>query len=159
MNSKIDRRAFLKMSACAAAAVEAGCVSDGTQAAAAPLPKLGDIRALLLHLGHNMWCDWFPPDVDPQKCKAPKPDYELRNKDDLWLTATDYAVQKGVNMIVIDVGEGVVYPSHPELSIRGSWSVGKLQAEVQYSCKFISTDSCKKVLRTECLLKNPDKFF
>jgi hypothetical protein len=127
----MKRREFLRLSAYAAAAVEAGCVSNGAQTAAAPLPKLGDIRALLLHLGHNMWCDWFPPDVDPEKCKAPKPDCELRNKDDLWLKATDYAVQKGVNMIVIDVGEGVVYPSHPELSIRGSWSVGKLQAEVR----------------------------
>ena len=35
MNNKIDRRAFLKMSACAAAAVEAGCVSDGARTAAA----------------------------------------------------------------------------------------------------------------------------
>ena len=120
----MNRREFLKMSACAAAAVEAGCVSDGARTAAAPLPKLGDIRALLLHLGHNMWCDWFPADVDPGKCKAPKPDSELRNKDDLWLKATDYAVKKGVNMIVFDVGDGVVYPSHPELSIRGSWCVG-----------------------------------
>ena len=127
----MKRREFLKLSACAAAAVEAGGVLDGARMAAAPLPKLGDIRALLLHLGHNMWCDWFPADVDPEKCKAPKPDSELRNKDDLWLKATDYAVKKGVNMIVFDVGEGVVYPSHPELSIRGSWSVEKLQAEVR----------------------------
>ena len=120
-----DRREFLKLSACAAA----GAAFPGL---GADQPKPGGIRALLLHLGHNMWCDWFPEDVEPAACpKAPKPDTKLRNRDDLWRRTTDYAVKKGVNMIVIDVGEGVVYPSHPELSIRGSWSVEKLQAEVR----------------------------
>ena len=94
------------------------------------LPKLGDIRALLLHLGYNMWCDWFPSDIDTTGLQS-LPDTVLRNKDDLWIKATNYAAQKGVNMIVIDVGEGVVYPSHPELAIKGSWSVEKLQAEVR----------------------------
>ena len=124
--NKIDRRDFLKLSACAAtAATGAALPSMGAE-----LPKLGDIRALLLHLGHNMWCDWFPPDIDTTGVKN-LPDTVLRNKDDLWLKTTDYAIKKGVNMIVIDVGEGVVYPSHPELAITGSWSVEKLQAEVR----------------------------
>ena len=128
--AKIDRREFLKMSACAVAAVEAGCILGGAKTVAAPLPKLGDIRALLLHLGHNMWCDWFPPDISAEGFSC-KPDTVLRNRDDLWRKATDYAAAKGVNMIVIDLGEGVVYPSHPELAIHGSWSVEKLQAEVR----------------------------
>ena len=120
---KMDRRSFLKMSACAAAA------GASVPAIGSDLPRLGDIRALLLHLGHNMWCDWFPADVDPAACpNAPKPDTKLRNRDDLWRKATDYAVSKGVNMIVIDVGEGLVYPSHPELAIQGSWSPDKLRA-------------------------------
>ena len=120
-----DRREFLKLSACAAA----GAALPGL---GADLPKLGDIRALLLHLGHNMWCDWFPADVDSAACQnAPKPDTKLRNRDDLWRKTTDYAVKKGVNMIVFDVGEGVVYPSHPELAIDGSWSPDKLRAEVR----------------------------
>jgi hypothetical protein len=127
---KMNRREFLKLSTCAAAAVEVGCVSGGAMTAEAPLPKLGDIRALLLHLGHNMWCDWFPPDVDTTGINN-LPDTALRNKDDLWLKTTNYAAKKGVNMIVIDVGEGVVYPSHPELAIKGSWSPDKLRAEVR----------------------------
>ena len=118
----MDRRDFLKLSACAAAGAALPTLG-------AELPKLGDIRALLLHLGYNMWCDWFPPDIDTTGLQS-LPDTMLRNKDDLWIKATNYAAQKGVNMIVIDVGEGVVYPSHPELAIKGSWSVEKLQAEV-----------------------------
>ena len=121
---KMDRRSFLKMSACAAAA------GASVPAIGSDLPRLGDIRALLLHLGHNMWCDWFPADVDPSGFSC-KPDTVLRNRDDLWRKATDYAVSKGVNMIVIDVGEGLVYPSHPELAIQGSWSPDKLRAEVR----------------------------
>ena len=31
----------------------------------------------------------------------------------------------------VDVGEGLVYPSHPELVIEGSWSPDKLRAEVR----------------------------
>ena len=30
----------------------------------------GDIKALLLHHGHNMWCDWFPEDMDLAPVKA-----------------------------------------------------------------------------------------
>ena len=122
-NHDLSRRGFL--AATCAAAAGAAVPSIGAE-----LPRLGDIRALLLHLGHNMWCDWFPEDVSAEGYSC-KPDTVLRNKDDLWLKTTNYAAQKGVNMIVIDVGEGVVYPSHPELAITGSWSVEKLQAEVR----------------------------
>ena len=130
---KQGRRDFLKLSAGAAlGAMGAGCAVDGAFPAGVPasVPKMGDIRALLLHLGHNMWCDWFPADVDPSGFSC-KPDTVLRNRDDLSRKATDYAVSKGVNMIVIDVGEGLVYPSHPELAIQGSWSPDKLRAEVR----------------------------
>jgi hypothetical protein len=34
-------------------------------------------------------------------------------------------------MIVIDLGEGLFYPSHPELAIEGTWSIEKMQAEIQ----------------------------
>ena len=73
------------------------------------------VKAVLLHLGYNMW---HPADT------------VLRARDDLWRKATDAAVAHGLNMVVIDVGEGVVLPSHPELAIKGSWSVEKLKAEI-----------------------------
>ena len=73
------------------------------------------IKAILLHLGHNMW---QPVDA------------ELRLREDLWRKATDAAVAKGMNLLLVDVGEGVVFPSHPELAIKGSWSPDKLKAEI-----------------------------
>ena len=125
----LDRRSFLKLSV--GAAVGVGGLPGGAATAAAPLPKLGDIRAILLHLGHNMWCDWFPTDADAAAHASCAPDRVLRCRDDLWLKTVNYAAQKGLNMIVVDLGEGVVYPSHPELSIKGSWSAEKLRTEVR----------------------------
>ena len=93
---------------------------------------------MLLHLGHNMWCDWIPPDIDAAALakqfeggQSPMPDTVLRCKDALWRETTDYIASKGMNMVVVDLGEGLVYPSHPELAIEGSWSPDKLRAEIK----------------------------
>ena len=75
-----------------------------------------EIKAVLLHLGYNMW---YPSDT------------ELRAKDDLWRKAIDGAVKSGMNMVVVDVGEGIVLPSHPELAIKGSWSPDKMKDEIK----------------------------
>ena len=75
-----------------------------------------EIKAVLLHLGYNMW---YPSDT------------ELRAKDDLWRRAVDGAVKSGMNMVVVDVGEGIVLPSHPELAVKGSWSPDKMRDEIK----------------------------
>jgi hypothetical protein len=85
-----------------------------------------------------MWCDWFPPYFDIEKIKTqfpdplrmPFPDTVLRSKEELWRRVTDHAAAKGMNMIVIDLGEGLVYPSHPELAIKGSWTPEKMREEI-----------------------------
>ena len=126
-----DRREFLKVSAMSATAGLVGCASSK---AIPPWTGTGQIRAFLLHLGHNMWCDWYPADFDfsrlDEKWQRRLPDTELRSKEPLWRKVTDHAAAKGVNMIVIDLGEGVIYPSHPELAIKGSWSPDKMRDEV-----------------------------
>ena len=127
----MKRREFVKSAALSAAALGAGNVAKGAvgrAAASATAPEA--IKAVLLHLGHNMWCDWFPEGMDLSKFEKGLPDTTLRCKDDLWRKVTDHAAAKGMNMIVIDLGEGAVYPSHPELAITGSWSVEKLRAEL-----------------------------
>ena len=89
-----------------------------------------EIRAVLLHLGHNLWCDWYAPDA-PAASGRGVPDAKLRCQDELWRRATDYVAAKGCNMVVVDLGEGLVYPSHPELAVEGSWSADKMRAEVK----------------------------
>ena len=119
----------------ASAALVAAGIASKTSLAGFTAP--GEIKALLLHLGHNMWCDWFPEGFDLKAAMAgipegrtPLPDTQLRSRDDLWRKATGHAAAKGLNMIVIDIGEGLVYPSHPELAIKGSWTPEKLRAEI-----------------------------
>ena len=119
----MNRREFIGGGVAMAAL--AGCGTLKT-AAVGPRPKVGDIRSFLLHLGHNMWCDWYPEDMDVSTIKDGLPDRKLRCRDDFWRASVDYVASKGVNQVVIDVGEGLVFPRRPELGIEGSWSAEKL---------------------------------
>lgn len=125
-----NRREFLGLSAVAAGAALTGCVSATAKAAKGPVAKDGDIRSLYLGLGNNMWCDWYPDDLDISKIKEGIPDKKLRCNDAIWRKVTDHAAAVGLNQLVVDVGEGLVYPRRPELAIEGSWSAEKLAAEV-----------------------------
>ena len=105
----MKRREFVKSAALSAAALGAGNVAKGAvgrAAASATAPEA--IKAVLLHLGHNMWCDWFPEGMDLSKFEKGLPDTTLRCKDDLWRKVTDHAAAKGMNMVVIDLGRSVV---------------------------------------------------
>lgn len=124
----LDRRDFIKTAGMAAGAALAGCAS--APRASSPVPPDGGIRSVLLHLGYNMWCDWYPEDFDMSKISNGLPDKKLRCDDGIWRAATGHMVKKGMNQLVVDVGEGLVYPSHPELAIEGSWSPEKLAGEV-----------------------------
>ena len=125
---KQSRREFIGMSALVAGAALTGCTTVAKTSS--PVPPEGDIRSMLLHLGYNMWCDWYPEDFDVSKVKHGLPDRKLRCTDGIWRKSVDYMASKGMNQLVIDVGEGLVYPSHPELAIEGSWSPEKLADEI-----------------------------
>ena len=75
------------------------------------------IWANLLQLGCNMWNDH--DDVD-----------WLRFDEDVWVRLTERMHDIGMNMLVIDVAEGLVYPSHPELAVKGSWTPEKMRKEL-----------------------------
>jgi len=91
--------------------------------------------AALLHMGVNMWSD-VPPEhwgnYNPSGRKDDRKDDSFENHFDetLWREVTGKMQQAGMNMIVIDIGEALVYPSHPELAERGSWSPDRLRAEL-----------------------------
>ena len=92
-----------------------------------------EMRGMFLQFGNNMWSD------------VPVKDWALTKKEDLaevssldvlrfdeevWRRLTDRMVQKGFNAVVMDLGEGCIYPSHPELAVKGSWSAERLQKEL-----------------------------
>lgn len=108
-----------------------------TQTVKAPV---GDIRALLIHLGYNMWCDW-PTEAMGEDLEETvkyfstenkkRPNLHLITVDSVWRKVTDYAAENGINMLVVDLGEGLQYLSHPELAVEGSWSPEKMQEEIR----------------------------
>ncbi len=55
---------------------------------------------------------------------------ELHTDEKIWKQITDFLPSQGINTLVIDVGEGMVYESHPELAVKGSWSKDKLKKEL-----------------------------
>ena len=88
----------------------------------------------LLHLGYNMWAD--PEEKDGMKCHPIRKgttwcatDY-LRCEKDMWIKTTDELAQAGCNTLIIDLAEGVVYDSYPELAVKGSWTKKELGDEI-----------------------------
>ena len=85
------------------------------------------IWANLLHLSTNMWLDREPPDSkDTYIVGRPY----LRFDYDLWRELLQQMVNVGMNMVVIDLGDGVVYDSHPEIAVKGAWTVDQLKREL-----------------------------
>ena len=67
----MNRRDFIKAGAVAAAAA----MAPGKLFAQKP----EEIKAVLLHLGYNMWCEWLPPDIQSKlDLGRSTPDAELR---------------------------------------------------------------------------------
>ena len=90
--------------------------------------------AFLVHLGYNFWSDTVPRfwanHPTPELLKNRGAADHLRFDEATWLRVSATLPAKGVNTVVIDLGEGLVYPSHPELAVRGSWSAEKLEREL-----------------------------
>lgn len=84
---------------------------------------------LLLHLGYNMWSDRKAPERDLTHFDAR--DY-LRFDEPLWGDLLEAAAAAGLNTVVIDLGEGLRYDSHPELAVAGSWPADKLRAALEH---------------------------
>jgi len=114
--------------AVAAAGIAAGCGTVGVS------HKRDDlIWSALLHMGTNMWSDqpvtaWGPFKGEQLKlvCKAD----HLRFDEQVWRTLTGRMAQVGMNMVIIDLGEAIRYPSHPELWVEGSWEIERFRKEL-----------------------------
>ena len=101
----------------------------------------------LVHLGMRMWGDLpmkEPPKRDGIMTKNltdeefdavwRNPEILAKNSvrfdEPFWHELSVRLRASGCNCIMIDVGEALVYPCHPELALKGAWSPEKLKAEV-----------------------------
>ena len=122
----------------------------GTGAASPANANGSRLYGMLLHLGNNMWSNrpvgtpaFRPPKYTPPKEFLDKygeqyragaamkgyADY-MRFDEPMWRWTTEKMRDMGMNMCMIDIGEGLVYPSHPELAAKGAWTVEKMRAEL-----------------------------
>lgn len=85
------------------------------------------IWAILWHLSYNMWADRDAPEWGHEYASA-RP--YLRFDESLWNDLLPKAVKVGVNLAVIDLGDGIQYQSHPEIAVRDAWSVERLTREL-----------------------------
>jgi hypothetical protein len=132
MNDTASRRDFLKL----AAGALAGSCAPGLLAAEPAREQKSEpfIFGNLLHLSYDMWSDrpvekWGY--LKPEDLGQVTASDHLRFEESLWKDLTQRMVQAGMNLLVIDLGDGVQYESHPEISVKGAWSIAKLKAELQ----------------------------
>ena len=85
------------------------------------------IFANLLHLSYNMWGDWERPGRGKYWAAEP----HLRFDEKLWNDLLEAMQKRKMNMVVIDVGDGIEYASHPEISVKNAWSHEKGKAELK----------------------------
>ena len=100
--------------------------------------------SFLAHFGMNMWGDAVRPARRDGMITRQLTDEEfalldvekyrrhdhVRFDEDVWQELSAQLKADGCNQIVIDVGEFLRYPSHPELAVEGSWAPERLRAEV-----------------------------
>ncbi len=69
-------------------------------------------------LGNNMWTE-----------RTMDKEY-LSFQDEAWDAFLAEAQRTGINMIFLDLGEGVQWLTHPEISIKGAWNRARIKKEV-----------------------------
>jgi len=88
----------------------------------------------LMHIGYNMWLDEHasvPADYKGYVGSGYNmASSKLRFDWGTWNAMIDRSVEQGVNMVVIDLGEGIQYESHPELAVEGSLTIEELRKEL-----------------------------
>ena len=84
----------------------------------------------LIHLGFNFWQEAkdMPDSYGDMTDKSAQT--VLKCDPEIWREVTDHLAEQGLNMLLIDLGEGVRYESHPELAVSGSWSTDELRKEL-----------------------------
>ncbi len=145
-------------------------------------PKDDKIWACLLHLSFNMWEEYISPHYP---VRGYRPNLEL--SESLWNDALVRMADNGVNMVVIDLGDAIIYESHPEIAVHNAWSTKRLRDELdkmrrlgvepipklnfstghdiwlkEYS-RMVSTEKyyqvCSDLIKEVCILFNKPRFF
>jgi len=83
----------------------------------------------MIQLGANMWGrpeEQRPYYIEEEDCYK---EYMSADRE-VWRKVTDFLPTCGFNTLLIDIGEGIRFDSHPELAVSGSWSKEEMREEL-----------------------------
>ena len=86
------------------------------------------ISGNLIHLTMNMWEDREDLLRSGKFNRGYTP--YMKFNDETWERVRDRMRQKGMNMVLWDLGDGVQYHSHPEIAVEDAWSRARLRDEL-----------------------------
>jgi hypothetical protein len=81
-----------------------------------------------------MWCDWEnrePLSYGWVETGIRWPSDKVRADLSVWKDWTDAMARERLNLAVIDLGEALVYPSHPELAAKGAFTPERMRKEIE----------------------------
>ena len=91
----------------------------------------------LAHFGNNMWAEPLVDklgirgkDVSSFWSPYANGSLQLIFQEDYWKELTAQLQQAGCTTLVLDMGEGVIFDSHPELAVEGSWTKQRFADEL-----------------------------
>lgn len=92
--------------------------------------KKPEMIAFLMHLGTNNWrkegyYERSYPEVEDFLFRE-----ELNCDKETWDKVTEFLPQCGINTLVIDVADGMLYDRHPEISVKGAWTKDEMKKEL-----------------------------
>jgi hypothetical protein len=82
------------------------------------------IWAQLVHISYNFWSDT----PDPRRPASYRD--AMQFDDGLWEELTQRMADRGLNTVVLDLGDAVRYESHPEIALEDAWSTARLRDEL-----------------------------
>ena len=86
--------------------------------------------AYLIHLSANMWRKKGQKSTNIKDEEDAIYHEEMCCDRETWRKITDFLPECGINTLLIDVGDGIQFDRHPEISIPGAWSKDKLKKEL-----------------------------
>jgi len=84
---------------------------------------------MLVHLSTNLWNDSPVALVEPYD-QEPFFSPRLRFDRDLWIEMSNRMADAGFTYALLDLGDAIVYESHPEIAVDGAWSTTELREEL-----------------------------
>ena len=104
------------------------------------------IWAALIHLSYNMWMDRPMPELNYAHHTAMP---YMRFDEELWRETLQAMSAAGMNMVLIDLGDAVMYQSHPEIALPDAWTIEHLRKELDY-CRSLGLEPIPKMNFSAC---------